>query len=1408
MHFRVVGVAIAVLSAAPVPLAAQTLCGPDPPGSAPRPLWTELAPPGGSGYPDYQSPTSNLQILASLTLLASLTTRAAERLDDLASDVEDPEASGNCVCCISTGCALPEIHPSTTRKACVASLCSALEGQDYPLWLPTDLFKDEKKAARFALKYLGFLDDIQQTLGDVAMALNALGTGIENQQQLLAMYLAYVDTFAEGFHLGGYSTERPNLHLCVGYGGHGAFAEMLNLFGEVSIGSRYTSHNLSREHRAQFRAGGFGVTAFGRAISLLPGIEANLQIDGFKLWDAARPFGIDFGIAGDPTCADGPGMKLADVGAYDVFHLLDPSTDLMPFDTSGDGCLQPGEFLIRDYYPADYVSAADGQPHVWPRPAFSDDWEKQNTAVVSAGLNLPIRLAPIEKLLPPSGIVLFPGATLFPKLTLTAGATWTHEVNALRARLQQAVNAHLPAAAQLGAGAFERPMHALQAPDVSEDDGSAASVQPRVAADLVLGLALSKFLTLGVTASIGTSVRVEPAAHGGVHDLNVALGSALLHSNPAPDLPCEPIIAATSTTICSNGLYQSHDPEADPPLVPLSSGTYTCDTTQVVWQHCAAPETARECTPETAADDCPETKSCEVEYGCAGHGVCTRTVDTVHGPLEMVEHDTTYQACIGEPVCDDAAVNAGAACDEDRDCFGPLQCVGGPRAGMACTSAGECREGACTAPTAPCVQVSPAGYFTPYQCLVRQEPAITGWQGSGCHPLTVGFPSACGCADDGDCVAGQETCVDGRCEAGDPQACGCDPGLPQPCGPGRVCAQGACVLDCSAGGDADCAAHQTCSGGACANTSGVPFAEQIVWQLTHTPAPQHAVASYALSDILASAILDAGLRVGLDLKIFKKLVHYDLLDLRDWWTLLAINKSWYQAGLDAQYQHECAPVAAATVSNWQPGPTRVTRYNPLGAAAPAYGNAGTLADLQDWCENILPADVQNPGAPGAGDLSGALQDLLDWGEQIGGDVWALGGLCVTHSAGGTMTSMPFTDWLQALQANPGALGCTYQFNNQIYTFPCSALANQLLLVWGCLDTTANPFAPLLAGLPGVTTVFDGRPVFDLPAMLIDPTTELTLDNLQPAIRHHGLDAGAFWYAAVAQCFEQHQAAVQLGDVQIGAVQLGPCCGNGVLDQSGCAQGPGVPPCEQCDDGNHVAGDGCTPLCRNEGRMAPLGRCGNGLVEHQDFEECDDGNQNPGDGCEPDCRLTSGTPPPNATATGTAPATPTQTPRITPTAPATATATSRGTTPTATRTHRPRCVADCDASATVTIEELITAVSIALERSPLATCPAADANGDERVTIDELVRAVRAALSGCETVSGAAGAQSAVSTGMSALGVGDSLLRGSRSRAHGALRQRCFGPRSARPDHAGGLHCMVRRSVPLPGMRMVFNASSK
>jgi cysteine-rich repeat protein len=80
------------------------------------------------------------------------------------------------------------------------------------------------------------------------------------------------------------------------------------------------------------------------------------------------------------------------------------------------------------------------------------------------------------------------------------------------------------------------------------------------------------------------------------------------------------------------------------------------------------------------------------------------------------------------------------------------------------------------------------------------------------------------------------------------------------------------------------------------------------------------------------------------------------------------------------------------------------------------------------------------------------------------------------------------------------------------------------------------------------------------------------------------------------------------------------CGNGMLD----------PPAEACDDGNQVAGDGCSPDCHTETDWIcptpgkPCGytvHCGDGVVAGA--ETCDDRNTAAGDGCDGSCHLETG-----------------------------------------------------------------------------------------------------------------------------------------------------------------------------------------
>lgn len=68
-------------------------------------------------------------------------------------------------------------------------------------------------------------------------------------------------------------------------------------------------------------------------------------------------------------------------------------------------------------------------------------------------------------------------------------------------------------------------------------------------------------------------------------------------------------------------------------------------------------------------------------------------------------------------------------------------------------------------------------------------------------------------------------------------------------------------------------------------------------------------------------------------------------------------------------------------------------------------------------------------------------------------------------------------------------------------------------------------------------------------------------------------------------------------------------------------------------------------------------------------------------------------------------------------------------PTATATPPP-CTGDCDDSAAVTVDEILTGVNLALGTSLDSPCPRFDTDGSGTVTVNEILAAVTAALTGC------------------------------------------------------------------------------
>lgn len=59
-----------------------------------------------------------------------------------------------------------------------------------------------------------------------------------------------------------------------------------------------------------------------------------------------------------------------------------------------------------------------------------------------------------------------------------------------------------------------------------------------------------------------------------------------------------------------------------------------------------------------------------------------------------------------------------------------------------------------------------------------------------------------------------------------------------------------------------------------------------------------------------------------------------------------------------------------------------------------------------------------------------------------------------------------------------------------------------------------------------------------------------------------------------------------------------------------------------------------------------------------------------------------------------------------------------------------CVGDCSGDQSVTVDDILTMVNVALGRAAVSTCPAGNPNQDNDITIDEILVAVNNALSGC------------------------------------------------------------------------------
>ena len=141
----------------------------------------------------------------------------------------------------------------------------------------------------------------------------------------------------------------------------------------------------------------------------------------------------------------------------------------------------------------------------------------------------------------------------------------------------------------------------------------------------------------------------------------------------------------------------------------------------------------------------------------------------------------------------------------------------------------------------------------------------------------------------------------------------------------------------SCGSDADCGDCRVCEDGGCYMENGVPYSEQMLWDLQNVEEPVHTISSYALNELEVMATLGASIKIGLEYKLFRKKKYKTLWKWSDAWELgdgLHVVKM--EQGLSSNYQDDCA-LALSTLENHQP--SRITRPP----------NTTSTEEFLSWC---------------------------------------------------------------------------------------------------------------------------------------------------------------------------------------------------------------------------------------------------------------------------------------------------------------------------------------------------------------------------------------------------------------------------------------------------------------------------
>lgn len=1228
-------------------------------------------------------PILDLQNLVS-NVLNNLLNTILQPLNNATEDILLSAFNG----CISKG----------TKKACN----EACGGADNANWLPTDFQNDPAGTALFLMDQAGFLDAAAEWIGDNAALVNALsgvaaaaGEVFEQITEVLEMIFTVLqhveqmaDQFTEGYHIGAYDNARKDLHMCIGYAGHGAYAQFGKAGGKnFSIGARYASNNLSKNHRAQMHRAGIAISVLGKELALAPGVQFQTGIDGWKAWNAEKPFGIPMGLTFNPSV----------VNNLDVFNVVPEDDNFMT------GPMPFGAFFIKDMFPVrEDLGAPSGK--IWPRLPLGTpelpSWERRSAAVLSAGLNLELPF-PREGEhfsfdLPEIQLYPLPTIILKLKLTLRVGVGWYHETNMMRDIVQEKLNENIASQAdKLTAEDFARDMHRFQAPDVTQDDGNHVYVEPGIEAGISVGIKVFVPYFL-IDAGLGYSLKIDAAGIGGVADLNAALAEYLVKSNPPKDADCLPILEQNNTYRCNNDYWESEETySCDPkPVYDGKEPGSCCIVIQPIAKDGSADgQGFRACIDEDYADMMGMDKNLCESLNIDGYvddaskvleqvkellqkqlekspdGILSNIVNSIESLLSFVTKHVSIEASWGDMSCG-TRVAKGNMCGKGRivDLIPPFLYDGGSNlAHSECEIHGACineRTGEIVANDVTEDKCEKEGLrFQHFNCTMISDAQVTGWEGDGCHPLDTGFVSACGCETDAQCASG-ETCQEGSCIGGD--SCICD--TQTDCSNGRICIEGACAIACST--DSQCAGNMVCESGGCLPPFNVPTAEQVIHGMRNVEAPGHLITSYAMSQMTIEHFLRVFFGIRMGIKIFGKKLEFRIWDYAHTFPLKPMNKkTWYQPGLEAYYQSECAdPSLSWDVTNRYPKSITggnnsllaaqigaqpqnyecstisggTCRYPQNAAAIPSHedpndytaGNAGDVDTFLRWCLDDMPKHVSNPDASTPGDIFGSINDTINFGHDVGVEGWNNNTLCINGE--------PYDQWFNGLAptidgngdfVDEGWMGqaqCEFTDpnTNAHIQASCASIWTEILDLWGC-TSIANAFSSTLPGaLTQPSNQHPGNKAIDIVAVYgnVGDPVDFEFTRAFDVLRHY-MSPNDAWSTAllmtnqISQCIE----ANFVSDIPCACQSDDDCTGNEGICENGFCQEMVVADLDGNCYNQGVDQDNdtyciptlqdsvCSPIQMIDLVMGPC--CGDGIVQNTDSytEQCD-----PNDPATPNC----------------------------------------------------------------------------------------------------------------------------------------------------------------------------------------------